>query len=134
MFQRNQRRYHVKSATACAFLAKWMRIYNAFPVCPLATEAEVLLGTNVLETVVAKIDLECSTIALTDVGKVPRVYSLPHGKHTALTVFTGGKAGRSPQLSQQKTLRRDEQLLADLRPELPIKVGHDLLELEIILL
>jgi hypothetical protein len=57
-------------------------------------------------------------MSLTDISRVLRAFSVPRAKHTALTVFAEGKAGRSPQLSQQETQHTDEQLSADLRPEI----------------
>ena len=65
-------------------------------MCSLPTEAAGLLGTDFLEKTGAVIDFECATMSFADVGKVLRAYSVPHAKHSALTVFRGGKVESSP--------------------------------------
>ena len=56
-------------------------------------------------------------MSFADVGKVPRAHSVPHAKHSALTVFTGGKVESSPQLRVQEMQHASQQPPADLRPE-----------------
>jgi hypothetical protein len=107
----------IKGIQSDSFLLRGLEYTHAFLVCPLPTEAAGLLGTDFLENADAMIDLECGKMSLTEIGKVPQAISVPHAKHTALTVFAEGKAGRNPQLSQQETRRTDEQLSAGLRPE-----------------
>ena len=63
------------------------------------------------------IDFDCAKMSFADVGKVPRAYSVPHAKHSALTVFTGGKLDSSPQLRIQEMQHAGQQPPADLRPE-----------------
>ena len=90
---------------------------HAFLLCPLPTEAAGLLGTDFFEKTGAIIDFECATMSFADVGKVPRAYSVPHAKHSALTVFTGGKVESSPQLRIQEMQHADQhpQLISALR-------------------
>jgi hypothetical protein len=107
-----------KGSTVGFFSLRRREYTHGFLLCPLPTEAAGLLGTDFLEKAGAKIDLECGTMSHTDIGRVPRAFGVPHAKHTALTVFAEGKAGRSPQLSQQETQRTDEQLSAGPRPEI----------------
>jgi hypothetical protein len=88
-----------------------------FLVCTLPTGAAGLLGTDFMESVGAGIDFECNKMSFASTGKVPLASKEAKVKHTALTVFTEGKAGRSSQLNRQETRRRDEQLSAGLRTE-----------------
>ena len=70
-----------------------------------------------LEKLGAVIVFEKGKMSLADIGRAPQEYSVPPAKYTAHTVFTGGKAGRSPLLSQQETRHIDEQLSAVLHSE-----------------
>jgi hypothetical protein len=106
----------IKGLQSVSISMKGREYIHAFLVCSLPSEAAGLLGTDFLEKTGAVIDFECSTLSFADIGTVPRVYSVPRAKHTALTVFTGGKAERSPQPRQQETRRTGEQLSASLNP------------------
>jgi hypothetical protein len=86
----------IKGIQSVSFSLRGRKYTHAFLVCPLTTEAAGLLGTDFLENAGAKIDLECGTLSLAHIGRVPRVFSVPRAKHTALTVFAEGKAGCSP--------------------------------------
>ena len=107
----------VKGLQAVTFSLNRREYTHTFLVCSHPTEAAGLLGTDFLEKSGAVIDFECGKMSLTDSGRAPQVYSVAPAKHTALTVFTGGKAGRSPQLKQQETRQVDEQLSAGLTSE-----------------
>ena len=63
----------------------------------LPTKAAGLLGTDFLDRLGARIDFECGQMTLTGIGLVPRVHCIPSTEHVALTAFSEGKAGRSPQ-------------------------------------
>jgi len=56
-------------------------------------------------------------MSLTDSGGAPQVYGVPPAKHSAVTVYTGGKAGRSHHLNQQETRQMDEQLSGGISSE-----------------
>jgi hypothetical protein len=103
---------HIREIQSVSFSLGGREYTHALLVCLLPTETAVLL-----ENAGAKSDLESGQMALTDIGRVPRAFGVPHAKHTALTVYAEGKAGRSSQLSQQETRRIEEQLSAGLRPE-----------------
>ena len=107
----------IKGLQTVTFSLNRREYTHTFLVCSLPTEAAGLLGTDFLEKSGALIDFECGKMSLTDSGRAPQVYSVAPAKHTALTVFTGGKAGRSPQLKQQETRQVDEQLSAGLSSE-----------------
>ena len=82
----------IKVLQSASFSLNGREYTHAFLVCSLPTEAAGLLGTDFfLEKTGAVIDFECATMSFADVGKVPRAYSVPHAKHSALTVFTGVK-------------------------------------------
>ena len=104
-------------------------------MCSLPTEAAGLLGTDFLEKTGAVIDFECAKMSFADVGKVTRVYRVPHAKHSALTVFTGGKVKSSPSSEFRRCSMQanSPQLISVLR-KLLNKVGPGLLGLRRILL
>ena len=89
---------------------------HAFLMCALPTDAG-LLGTDFLEKAGAVIDFECGKMTLTGIGNVPRVFSVPPTRHSALTVFTESKAGRISQLSLQEARHKAEQPSASPHPE-----------------
>ena len=70
---------------------------HTFLVCTLPTNAAGLLGTDFVNRLGARIDCECGQTTLTGIGLVPRVHCIPSTEHVALTAFSEGKAGRSPQ-------------------------------------
>jgi len=104
----------VKGLQKVTFLLNRREYTHTFIVCSLPTEAAGLLGTNFLEKLGAVIDFEKGKMSLADIGRAPREYSVSPAKYIAHTVFTGGKAGRSPLLSQQETRHIDKQLSAGL--------------------
>jgi len=56
-------------------------------------------------------------MSLTGIVNVPRVLSVPHAGHAALTIFTESKAGRSSQLSQKEARQAPQQVPAGPHPE-----------------
>ena len=74
-----------KGLQSVSFLLKGREYTHAFLVCSLPSEAAGLLGTDFL----GKTGVECSTMSLSDIGRVPRVYNVPPAKHTALSVHWG---------------------------------------------
>lgn len=65
----------------------------------------------------ALVNFESRKMSLTSIGKVSRVYSVPHAGHAALTIFTQGKEGTAP---TQETGGGEERRtdLSQLRPEI----------------
>jgi hypothetical protein len=59
------------------------------------------LGTDFMEKAGAVIDFERSKMSLTDIPRVPLSRYMSHAESTALTVFSAGKEGHSPQPSRQ---------------------------------
>jgi len=102
----------IKGLQSVSFSLKGREYTHAFLVCSLPSEAAGLLGTDFLGKTGAVVNFECSEMSFSDIGNVPRACSVSRAEHTALTVFTRGKAERSPQLRQQETRRMDEQLSA----------------------
>ena len=92
---------------------------HTFLICSLPTDAAGLLGTDFLEKTGAVIDLKCGRMSLTDVGKVPRVYSVPPAGHAALTVFTEGKTGHSS-AQPEGGAAHSRTALSRTRPELTV--------------
>ena len=79
----------IKGLQSVSFLLKGREYTHAFLACSLPSEAAGLLGTDFLGKTGAVIDFECSTMSLSDIGRVPRVYNVPPAKHTALSVHWG---------------------------------------------
>ena len=75
---------------------------HTFLVCTLPTDAAGLLGTDFMEGTGAVINFECSKMSLTGIAAAPRTSVESPSEPAALTVFTQGKEGRSPQPSQEK--------------------------------
>ena len=70
---------------------------HTFLVCSLPTDAAGLLGTDFLNGAGALIDFGCGKMSLTDIEKAPRACEVSPDKGAALTIFTEGKEGHSPQ-------------------------------------
>ena len=60
----------------------------------------------------AMIDLDCGKLLLNNNGRRPRIHSDTHTGHSALTIFTVGKEGHSPQPSTREARQAKEQLAA----------------------
>jgi len=58
----------------------------------------------------ATMDFDCCKLLLNNNGRRPRVHSGTHKSHSALTIFTVGKEGHSPQPSTLKKRQANEQL------------------------
>jgi hypothetical protein len=75
----------IRGILSVSFSLRGREYTHAFLVCPFPTEAAGLLGTDFLLNAGAKIDLECGKMSLNDIGRVPRAFSVPRVKHTALS-------------------------------------------------
>jgi len=107
----------IKGLQAFTFLLNGREFTHAFLVCTLPANASGLLGTDFFEKAGAIIDFECNKMSLTDIGNVPRVLSVPHAGHAAVTIFTERKAERSSQLSQKEARQAPDKVPADPHPE-----------------
>ena len=106
----------IKELQSVTFTLNGREFTNAFLVCALPTDAAGLLGTDFLEKAGAMIDFVCGQMSLTGIGNVSRVFSVPPARHSALTVFTESKAGRSSQLNLQEARHKGEQSSASPVP------------------
>jgi len=91
---------------------------HSFLVCTLPTKAAGLLGTDFLDRLGARIDFECGQMTLTGIRVVLHVHCIPSTEHVALTAFSEGKEGCSPQPKKCEAGHMDEQLPAHPRTEL----------------
>ena len=91
--------------------------HHEFLVCTLPTEAAGILGTDFLVEYGAAMDLQSNTLSLHDVDLISCVGNETQAKCTALTVFSEGKVGHSPQPNSRKVRRKDVQSQADLSQE-----------------
>ena len=88
----------VKGRQAVSFVLGGREFNHQFLVCSLPTDAEGLLGMDFLKESGAIVDLECSKMSLTDIGKVPRAKGTTLNTGTALTFFMDGRGTQpSPQ-------------------------------------
>jgi hypothetical protein len=124
-----------KGLQSVSFSLRGREYTHAFRVCPLHTEDGDFLGNDFLKKAGAKIDLECSTMSPTIIGRVPRAFSIPRAKHTHLQCSLRVRQDAAPSsVSGRRGVQtRSSQLLSALRLLL-IEVGHGLLELRTILL
>ena len=99
----------VKGRQSVSFMLVRRRFHHSFLVCPLPTEAAGLLGTDFLTEWGAIIDLECDTMSFVEDNAAPQANGTTLKERTALTVFTRGKEGDSPQPSPEKVRQKDEQ-------------------------
>jgi len=81
-------------------------------VCSLPTDAAGLLGTDFLKKTGVSIDFGCSKMSLPDIDKAPLACKFSPTKGTALTIFTEGKEGHSPQPCVREARHKDEQFSA----------------------
>ena len=107
----------IKGVQSLTFMLNGREFTHAFLVCTVPTDAAGLLGTAFFEKAGAIIDFECNKMSLTGIGNVPRVLSVAHAVHSALTIFTESKAGRSSQLSQKEARQAPEHVPANPHPE-----------------
>lgn len=90
---------------------------HAFLVCSLPTDTVGLPGTDLMEREGVVIDFKCIKISHSGISEVNQVVSVPPTLHMALTIYSAGKAGRSPQLNQREARRINEQSSASPHPE-----------------
>jgi len=114
----------IKGLQSVTFTLNGHEFTHTLPVCALPAEAAGLLGTDFFEKAAAVIDFECSQWSFTGLGIVPRVLSVPHAGHAALTIFTENKSGRSSQLSQKEARRAPQQVPAGPHPEVTRQQGN----------
>ena len=93
---------NIKGRQSVSFELGWSEFRHTFLVCELPTDMAGLLGTDFMRGTDAVIDCECGKMCLTGIGAVPRAHSGSPTGHTALTVFTQGKEGHSPQPSKME--------------------------------
>jgi len=86
---------------------------HQFLVCSLPTDADGLLGMDLLKESGPIVHLECKKMSLTDIGKVPRAKDMTLNTGTALTVFMEDKEGHSPQPTREEVRCMDKQVPAD---------------------
>ena len=101
----------IKGLQSVTFTLNGREFTHAFLVCTLPANAAGLLGTDFFEKAGAIIDFERRKMSLAGIGNVPRVLSVPHARHAALTIFTESKAGRRSQPAP--TLRLHDVMNAD---------------------
>jgi hypothetical protein len=114
----------IKGLQSVTFTLNGREFTHTFPVCALPAEAAGLVGTDFFEKAGAVIDFECSQLSLTGIGNVPRVLSVPHAGHAALTIFTESKAGCSSHLSRKEARRAPDPVPAGPHPEVTRQQGN----------
>ena len=102
----------IKGQQTVSFVVDGREFSHTFLVCSLPTDAAGLLGTDFLNEAVASIDFECRKMSFADIGKSPRACKVSPTKGAALTIFTEGKEGHSPQPCLREARHKDEQLSA----------------------
>jgi len=107
----------VKGRQSLSFELGGKEFHHSFLVCSLPTEAAGILDTDFLTESGAIIDLECNKMTFGEVSVTSRVRNETRDGRTALTVFSKGKEGHSPQPSPRKAL------LASQSPEF-LAVGY----------
>jgi hypothetical protein len=107
----------IKGRHSVSFELDGSEFRHTFLVCELHTETAGLLGTDFMQETGDVIDFECGKMSLTGIGAMPRARSESPTGHAALTVFTQGKEGHSPQPKQKEARRVDAQLSASSKRE-----------------
>jgi len=80
---------------------------HTFMVSSLPTDAAGLLGTDFLNKAGVSIDFGCCKMSLADIGKAPRECKVSLTRGAALTIFTAGKEGHSPQPCLREARHKD---------------------------
>ena len=114
----------IKGLQSVTFTLNGREFTHAFLVYTFPADKAGLLATDFFEKAGAVIDFECSKMSLTGTGNVPRVLSVPHAGHAALTIFTESKAGRSSQLSREEARQPPEQVPPGPHPEVTLQQGN----------
>jgi hypothetical protein len=117
----------IKGLQSVTFTLNGREFTHTFLICALPADSAGQLGSDFFEKAGAIIEFECSKLSFTGIGNVPRVLSVPHAGHAALTIFTESKAGRSSQLSQKEARHAPEQVPAGPNPEVTRQQGNSLL-------
>jgi len=88
---------NIKGQQTVSFVVDGREFSHTFLACSLPTDAAGLLDTDFLNKAGVSIDFECGKMSLADIGKAPRACKVPPTTGAALTIFTEGKEGHSPQ-------------------------------------
>jgi hypothetical protein len=83
-----------------------------FLVYSLPTDAAGLLGTDFLNKASVSIDFGCGKMSLADNAKAPSECKVSPTRGAALTIFTAGKEGHSPQPCLREARHKDKQFSA----------------------
>jgi hypothetical protein len=102
----------IKGQQTVSFWLYWRKFKHTFLVCSLPTEAAGIVGTDFMTQTGTMIDFDCCKLLLNNKGRRPRVLSDTHTGHSAITIFTEGKEGHSPQPSKQEVRQAKEPLAA----------------------
>ena len=107
----------IKGQQVVSFVVERREFNHTFFVCSLPTDAADLLGTHFLNEAGALIDFGCGKMSLTDIDKAPRACEISPDKGAALTIFTEGKGGHSPQPRLREARHIDEKFSASSHRE-----------------
>jgi hypothetical protein len=102
----------IKGQQTVSFVVDGREFNHTFLVCSLPTDAAGLLGTDFLNKAGVSIDFGCGKMSLAGIGKVPRECKVSPTRGAALTIFTAGKEGHSPQPCLREARHKDEQFSA----------------------
>ena len=83
---------------------------HSFLVCSLPTAAAGLIGTDFMNRLGTVIDFECGKMTLTNIDRVAQACGAPPTRHSALTLFSGSKAGCSLRPTEQETRHEGRQI------------------------
>ena len=100
----------IKGRQTVSFRLNGREFKHTFLVCSLPTEAAGIIGTDLMTQTGAMTDFDCCKLLLNNNGRRPRVHSDTHRDHSAITIFTVGKEGHSPQASTREARQAKEQL------------------------
>jgi hypothetical protein len=103
---------HIKGRQTVSFRYNGREFRHTFLVCSLPTEAAGILGTDFMTQAGAMINFDCCQLMLNSNGRRPRVHCDTHIGHSAITIFTEGKEGHSPEPSKQEARQAKEPLAA----------------------
>jgi hypothetical protein len=103
---------NIKGQQTVPFVVDGREFNHTFLACSLPTDAAGLLGTEFLNKAGVSIDFGCGKMSLADIAKAPRGCRVSPTRGAALTIFTAGKEGHSPQPCLREARHKDEQFSA----------------------
>ena len=109
--------HNIKGQQTVSFVVDGREFSHTFLVCSLPTDGAGVLGTDFLNEAGASVDFGCGKMSLAGIGKAPRTCKVPPTTGAALTIFTEGKEGHSPEKCPRETRHKDEQFSASLYRE-----------------